>query len=389
MEQRKKIDLMNFPGKTHLFVEEQCLNYYQFTLSEPVDRDILEDAVNEVAERAEYFRTRFVWGEDSLYAISTEQHCTVYGKSDTPKLSDEGYLFYVQAFDDVVIFCWDHILADGNGFTPFAMEVLESYLSKKDGLTHVKRNLRSLQEYDVVFPVCKYKGESSHHQAPQVRDLADESRCVISLNRADWVRASTRRGVRPFALLVAIFYEAHRRCCGNGPKSFAFPVDMRSLLGLNGIPCSCMTYVDLYYEDSPEQSFEDVIRQVGKLVEDSMEKDHVLGTYLNNHQWMRDILSTSKKMSIKRRILQMGSELQQTNDFWVSYLGDFLRDTEPWLGDHVRNVGIWLSYAKAPLFAECLTLNGKLSLCISSRLGNQDVFPVIKDLIKSLEIEII
>lgn len=389
MEQRKRINLMNFPGKTLLFSKEQCLIYYRFTLSESVDKRILEDAVNEVLGRAKYFKTRFVWKDEFLYATQTEQHCIVYGERDNPVISGDKYLFYVQTFNNVIVFCWDHVLADFNGFTPFAIEVLESYLSRKNRLPHEQRSLMLLQEYTGELPASKYNGEFSHHKTSQENNLADESRYIISLSREDWIRASRKRCIKPFALLVSIFYEAYRQCGGNGPKSFGFPVDIRRFLGLEGIPCNCLTFADLYYEGSPEQSFEDVIHQIGKLVDSSLEKDYILKTYANSEKWMRDVLSTSKKMPIKKRIIQMGCELQQTIDFWISYVGDFLRDTEPWLVNYVLNAEIWLSYKKAPLFAECLVINGKLNLCISSRLGNRDVFSVIKHLIEYLEIEML
>ena len=92
------------------------------TLTEPVDKDILAEAVNSAAERFPYFAVKLVrQGEEYFFEHNCEPFVVTYGSVGAALGSAENnyHLFSVTYDEDTVYVHTSHFLTDGNGKFPF------------------------------------------------------------------------------------------------------------------------------------------------------------------------------------------------------------------------------------------------------------------------------
>lgn len=93
---------------------------YQFTLKDPVDPALLQQALDAALEAAPYYRVRLVWEKRKAFLEPNSEPCLVYPDSVMREMPEQtnGYFFALHCAQNTVYFDWFHFIADGHGYRP-------------------------------------------------------------------------------------------------------------------------------------------------------------------------------------------------------------------------------------------------------------------------------
>ena len=124
-----------FQGIMYYFRREKVCPRYQFTLKDPVDPALLQQALDAALEAAPYYRVRLVWEKRKAFLEPNSEPCLVYPDSVMREMPEQtnGYFFAVHCAQNTVYFDWFHFIADGHGVSPFLTRILELYCNLRYG----------------------------------------------------------------------------------------------------------------------------------------------------------------------------------------------------------------------------------------------------------------
>ena len=109
-------------------------------MKDPVDKDVLDAAVNTAITRYPYFAVRVGVDEDGAYVLSPNpekiavldvgRNCPLLGSPEV-----NGHLVFLECQGKEINFYMSHALCGGRGFQPFVMTCLWQYVKDKYGVT--------------------------------------------------------------------------------------------------------------------------------------------------------------------------------------------------------------------------------------------------------------
>ncbi|MBQ9057848.1 MAG: hypothetical protein IJ125_01540 [Atopobiaceae bacterium] len=140
-----KIKEQNFSGATQLYTELPVRTYVgEVEISSEVDGDILQNAMNDVLERAPYFADALVeHNGDFFYAENPlPMEVTKGGLRTTGGPETNYHNIDVTYEGKVMSFSMNHGLCDGQGLNLFIEAVINRYFSRKDGVDYPAGGLR-------------------------------------------------------------------------------------------------------------------------------------------------------------------------------------------------------------------------------------------------------
>ena len=147
-----------FQGIMYYFRREKVCPRYQFTLKDPVDPALLQQALDAALEAAPYYRVRLVWEKRKAFLEPNSEPCLVYPDSVMREMPEQtnGYFFALHCAQNTVYFDWFHFIADGHGVSPFLTRILELYCNLRYGTAFANPPIPCSPAYDIAKLVEQY-----------------------------------------------------------------------------------------------------------------------------------------------------------------------------------------------------------------------------------------
>ena len=142
-----------FQGIMYYFRREKVCPRYQFTLKDPVDPALLQQALDAALEAAPYYREK-----RKAFLEPNSEPCLVYPDSLMREMPEQtnGYFFAVHCAQNTVYFDWFHFIADGHGVSPFLTRILELYCNLRYGTAFANPPIPCSPAYDIAKLVEQY-----------------------------------------------------------------------------------------------------------------------------------------------------------------------------------------------------------------------------------------
>ena len=172
-----------FQGIMYYFRREKVCPRYQFTLKDPVDPALLQQALDAALEAAPYYRVRLVWEKRKAFLEPNPEPCLVYPDSVMREMPEQtnGYFFAVHCAQNVVYFDWFHFLADGRGGSSFFTLLLKLYCNLRYGTAFACEPLVSDPPYDIEDILARYP-ESQERNCLQCSRRTGETSMAAALS---------------------------------------------------------------------------------------------------------------------------------------------------------------------------------------------------------------
>lgn len=364
-----------FQGIMYYFRREKVCPRYQFTLKDPVDPALLQQALDAALEAAPYYRVRLVWEKRKAFLEPNAEPCLVYPDSVMREMPEQtnGYFFAVHCAQNVVYFDWFHFIADGHGVSPFLTRILELYCNLRYGTAFANPPILCSPAYDIAKLVEQYPLQVMDETTMQreVVDTCEEPmhRIRIRFAKKDLVAKGVQNGVKPFCALMGLLCIALGEYLGKDTIQYSYSADTRDAMGaadaLYNCVCSFQDGVTLH----EGVRLEEFVQQMDSAVKDSLTAERKRRKMADQMGWVYKVDQQKAPLRIKQRVFQMGEYISGIPaDFWFSYLGNPLMPNTPELAQYITDFGVWVPPDGGSLCVEASTLNGIITLCIENKV---------------------
>ena len=321
---------------------------YQFTLKDPVDPALLQQALDAALEAAPYYRVRLVWEKRKAFLEPNSEPCLVYPDSVMREMPEQtnGYFFAVHCAQNVVYFDWFHFIADGHGVSPFLTRILELYCNLRYGTAFANPPIPCSPAYDIAKLVEQYPLQVMDETTMQreVVETCEEPmhRIRIRFAKKDLVAKGVQNGVKPFCALMGLLCIALGEYLARTPSNIPIPPT-------RGTPWVPQRIVQLRVF-LPERSdpargrrLEEFVQQMDSAVKDSLTAERKRRKMADQMGWVYKVDQQKAPLRIKQRVFQMGEYISGIPaDFWFSYLGNPLMPATPELEQYTTDFGVWV-----------------------------------------------
>ena len=323
-----------FQGIMYYFRREKVCPRYQFTLKDPVDPALLQQALDAALEAAPYYRVRLVWEKRKAFLEPNSEPCLVYPDSVMREMPEQtnGYFFAVHCAQNTVYFDWFHFIADGHGVSPFLTRILEQR---------------------EVVETCE---EPMH-------------RIRIRFAKKDLVAKGVQNGVKPFCALMGLLCIALGEYLGKDTIQYSYSADTRDAMGAPNARYNCVCSFQDGVTLHEGVRLEEFVQQMDRAVKDSLTAERKRRKMADQMGWVYKVDQQKAPLRIKQRVFQMGEYISGIPaDFWFSYLGNPLMPATPELEQYTTDFGVWVPPEGGSLCVEASTLNGVITLCIENKV---------------------
>lgn len=304
---------------------------FSATLYEPINKDLLLQALNNIIPRFPYYkvtlRTGFFW----YYLEENKNPLEVYEEIEAPcrrinRFDNNGYLFRVLYKDNTISVEFNHILGDGTACLTFLNTLVHQYLTLKGYQVSINEWMK-----DVNSPVDDSEYEDSHslagkkyykthkrkqHIVKHVFHLKDrlikQKYFLVTYGIVDAKELASiakKYNTSITVLLSAIYLESlleiqkmqvpkprKRR-----PVALQVPVNMRKRLSSNSMR-NFSLYVIPYLFPNKEYTLEDIIKIVDDFFKENVEIDHLISQIVQNYKTERTIFVRALPLVLKKII---------------------------------------------------------------------------------------
>ena len=301
-----------FQGIMYYFRRERVCPRYQFTLKDPVDPALLQQALAAALEAAPYYRVRLVWEKRKAFLEPNSEPCLVYPDSVMREMPEQtnGYFFAVHCAQNVVYFDWFHFIADGHGVSPFLTRILELYCNLRYGTAFANPPIPCSPAYDITKLVEQYPLQVMDETTMQreVVETCEEPmhRIRIRFAKKDLVAKGVQNGVKPFCALMGLLCIALGEYLGKDTIQYSYSADTRDAVNvpdaLYNCVCSFQGGVDL-----PQGvRLEELLQQMDAAVRASLTPERKRRRMADQMGWVYKVDQQKAPLRIKQRVFQMG-----------------------------------------------------------------------------------
>ena len=374
----------------YYFRREKVCPRYQFTLKDPVDPALLQQALDRALEAAPYYRTRLVWEKRQAILEPNPEPCLVYPGSQRREMPEQtnGYFFAVLWQGNVVYFDWFHFIADGHGVSPFLTKILEQYCNLRYGTAFANTPLPWGPAYDIAALVEQYplqRMDETTLQREVVQTCEDPMRRVrVRFAKKDLVALGVKNGVKPFCALLGLLSMAIGQYLGKEAIQYSYSADTRDAMkvpdALYNCVCSFQGGVDLPQGVRLEQ----FVQEMDAAVKASLTPERKRRRMADQMGWVYKVDQQKAPLRIKQRVFQMGEYISGIPaDFWFSYLGNPLMPATPELEAYTTDFGVWVPPDGGSLCVEASTLNGVITLCIENKVPKAGLPEILRQVLEA------
>lgn len=235
-----------FQGIMYYFRREKVCPRYQFTLKDPVDPALLQQALDAALEAAPYYRVRLVWEKRKAFLEPNSEPCLVYPDSVMREMPEQtnGYFFAVHCAQNTMYFDWFHFIADGHGVSPFLTRILELYCNLRYGTAFANLPIPCSPAYDIAKLVEQYPLQVMDETTMQreVVETCEEPmhRIRIRFAKKDLVAKGVQNGVKPFCALMGLLCIALGEYLGKETIQYSYSADTRDAMGAPNARYNCV-----------------------------------------------------------------------------------------------------------------------------------------------------
>ena len=363
-----------FQGIMYYFRREKVCPRYQFTLKDPVDPALLQQALDAALEAAPYYRVRLVWEKRKAFLEPNSEPCLVYPDSVMREMPEQtnGYFFAVHCAQNTVYFDWFHFIADGHGVSPFLTRILELYCNLRYGTAFANPPIPCSPAYDIAKLVEQYPLQVMDETTMQreVVETCEEPmhRIRIRFAKKDLVAKGVQNGVKPFCALMGLLCIALGEYLGKDTIQYSYSADTRDAMGAPNARYNCVCSFQDGVTLHEGVRLEEFVQQMDSAVKDSLTAERKRRKMADQMGWVYLVDQQKAPLRIKQRVFQMGEYISGIPaDFWFSYLGNPLMPATPELAQYITDFGVWVPPEGGSLCVEASTLNGIITLCIENK----------------------
>ena len=325
-----------FQGIMYYFRREKVCPRYQFTLKDPVDPALLQQALDAALEAAPYYRVRLVWEKRRAFLEPNSEPCLVYPDSVMREMPEQtnGYFFAVHCAQNTVYFDWFHFIADGHGVSPFLTRILELYCNLRYGTAFANPPIPCSPAYDIAKLVEQYPLQVMDETTMQreVVDTCEEPmhRIRIRFAKKDLVAKGVQNGVKPFCALMGLLCIALGEYLGKDTIQYSYSADTRDAMGAPNARYNCVCSFQDGVTLHEGVRLEEFVQQMDRAVKDSLTAERKRRKMADQMGWVYKVDQQKAPLRIKQRVFQMGEYISGIPaDFWFSYLGNPLMPATP------------------------------------------------------------
>ena len=363
-------------GVMYFYREKEIYCRYQYALHDPVDPDLLQQAVDAALDEADYFKATVLWEKRDLYLVPNQQPFVVCRDSLLRAMPAEtnGYLFNVSCEGDTIFFDWFHFLADGHGVSRFLTRILMEYCNRRYGAGFACPPLSSAPAYDMqaLLTYAPPAEEGMPEIEPVPLDAGRLRRSIIRLDKQSLVDAALACGVKPVSALLGLLSLSLQPLVGRETVEYCYSTDTRRTVGVPDAFYNCVASFRHGVAAGPGVRLADIARDIDVNLKDSLQPAAQLTQMAKMMSWVCRVDELKAPLKIKKRVFGMGETMGNfPADFWISYLGDPLdpdRNYPPALNDYIRDFEVWVPPDGASVAFEVASLHGQLILCIQNKL---------------------
>ena len=359
----------------YYFRREKVCPRYQFTLKDPVDPALLQQALDAALEAAPYYRVRLVWEKRKAFLEPNSEPCLVYPDSVMREMPEQtnGYFFALHCAQNTVYFDWFHFIADGHGVSPFLTRILELYCNLRYGTAFANPPIPCSPAYDIAKLVEQYPLQVMDETTMQreVVETCEEPmhRIRIRFAKKDLVAKGVQNGVKPFCALMGLLCIALGEYLGKDTIQYSYSADTRDAMGAPNARYNCVCSFQDGVTLHEGVRLEEFVQQMDSAVKDSLTAERKRRKMADQMGWVYKVDQQKAPLRIKQRVFQMGEYISGIPaDFWFSYLGNPLMPNTPELAQYITDFGVWVPPEGGSLCVEASTLNGIITLCIENKV---------------------
>lgn len=383
-----------FPGMVYYYRENKIICRYQLTMKDEVDPQLLQQALDDVREKAPFYFQKPVWEKRTLHLEACDAPCPVRLGTTLPELPDEnGFCFAFSCEGKTLCFDWFHFLMDGRGASPFLTMVLMLYCNLRYGTAFVCDSLASDPPYDIEDILAEFPDSQVENdmQRPVVQTFEGEpGRCLVRLDKAGLVAAAVRCGVRPFSALMALLCRAARDYLEKEDIIYSYSVDARDSLNVPGALYNCVASFQRKLPVNADAPLKETAACMDEGLREDLLPENKRLRLAEQMGWVYRVYQQKASLNIKKRIFQMGEYISGfPADFWVSYLGDPFRPVSPELEAYVEGFEVWVPADGASIGIECTSLHGVITLCIQNKVPRPGFAAALKNALEAEGISVL
>lgn len=360
-----------FQGRMYFYRREAVLCRYQFTLKDPVDPALVQQALDEALGLAPYFAVQVEQSPRELRLVPNPNPCLVRRGSAQPALpGEDGWLMAVSVQGAELYLDWHHFLADGRGISRFAALLLKGYCTRRYAASLPLAPLANAPAYDIAALVERWP------EAYQTGDFDREviqtwegqvRRTRVRLDKQGLVEAACAAGVKPFSALCALLCMAMRPYLGKEQVVFSYTVDARRALEVPEALYNCVASFQGQAE-AGQTDFAPLAAAADRTIRESLDPQRTQRQLAMQMGWVYRVSQQKVPLRIQQRLFQMGEYLGGIPaDLWVSYLGCPLGEEGRALEDYLEDFQVWVPPDTGSLGVEASTLHGVITLCIENK----------------------
>ena len=338
-----------FQGIMYYFRREKVCPRYQFTLKDPVDPALLQQALDAALEAAPYYRVRLVWEKRKAFLEPNPEPCLVYPDSVMREMPEQtnGYFFAVHCAQNVVYFDWFHFIADGHGVSPFLTRILELYCNLRYGTAFANPPIPCSPAYDIAKLVEQYPLQVMDETTMQreVVETCEEPmhRIRIRFAKKDLVAKGVQNGVKPFCALMGLLCIALGEYLGKDTIQYSYSADTRDAMGAPNARYNCVCSFQDGVTLHEGVRLEEFVQEMDAAVKASLTAERKRRKMADQMGWVYKVDQQKAPLRIKQRVFQMGEYISGIPaDFWFSYLGNPLMPNTPELAQYITDFGVWV-----------------------------------------------
>ena len=396
MEQTQRSAEYVFQGIMYYFRREKVCPRYQFTLKDPVDPALLQQALDAALDAAPSYRVRLVWEKRDAFLESNPEPCLVRQGSTQPEMPEEtnGYFFAVSCEGSTVYFDWFHFIADGHGVSPFLTRILELYCNLRYGTAFANPPIPNSPAYDIAKLVEQYPLQVMDETTLQ-REVVQtcEStmhRTRLRMTKQSLVQKGVENGVKPFCALMGLLCIGLGQYLGKDAIQYSYSVDTRDALNVPDALYNCVSSVQDGVAVPAGTRLSDFVRAMDAAVKESLTPERKRRKMADQMGWVYKVDQQKAPLRIKQRVFQMGEYISGIPaDFWFSYLGNPLMPATPELEQYTTDFGVWVPPDGGSLCVEASTLNGIITLCIENKVPKDGLSAVLRQTLEAEGIEVL
>ena len=364
-----------FQGIVYYYRENTIVCRYRLLLTDPVDPDLLQQAVNAARPLAGYFFQKVVWEKREAHLEPNNAPCLIRRTHVQPHIPEDtnDYLFSFGCEGSELYFDWYHFITDGRGASQLTTLVLRLYCNLRYGTDFACDPIVSDPPYDVEDLLAQYpESQVENNMQKEVTQTSESAPLLVRLrlDKKSLVDAALAQGVKPFSALMAIFCEAGRTYFARDQLVYNYSADSRDALGTPNALYNCVASFQRPVTVQETDRMADLAPGVDADIKQNLTKDRKLFRMAEQMGWVYQVYRQRASLKIKKRVFQMGEYISGfPSDFWVSYQGDPFHPADPAMEAYIKEFETWVPADGASIGVECVTLHGVITICIENKAG--------------------